>query len=686
MTRFKSLSFVIIGFLVAVGAVFVVSAALIRGKVADSQIYWSHYQDISSPKDRALNSLVSNLGYGGMIHQFKNYVLRKDGKRLGRIRAAAGAAQGALKAYRAVGINAEEQAAIKAISGVIADYTAKTDLVAALVAEGKTSRQIDKTVKVSDKPALEGIKVLKATLLAQRHADQGAETKIELLVALREALGYGGMIHQFKNYVLRQDAPRVAKIRARVAGAREIVAKFNSLGVNEREAAALAAISNVVNAYDKNTGLVEGLVAKGSTVEKLDKSVKISDGPAIKGFDILVGEIAAQTKAEQRQLTGNLESATLLSLIIMAFAVVSSLGLTTLTGWVLLIRIVRPTLAMTEQMNAVAEGDLGVEISGLGRDDEIGDMATAVEVFKQNAVERERLEAERAEGQVAREARAKKIDAITKDFDNSVAGILKTVTSATTEMDATANAMTSTAAQSVQRATAVAAASEQASTNVQTVATASEELSASIGEITRQVSESARITDEAVSQTEKTNQSVLGLNDAAQKIGDVVDLINDIASQTNLLALNATIEAARAGDAGKGFAVVASEVKNLANQTAKATEDIAAQITTMQEETNGAVSALQGVGETIGKINDISASVSAAVEEQAAATQEIGRNVDQAAKGTQEVTENISSVNEATSETGAAAAQVLSASEELARQADALKSTVETFLTDVRAA
>lgn len=559
MTRFKSLSFVIIGFLVAVGAVFVVSAALIRGKVADSQIYWSHYQDISSPKDRALNSLVSNLGYGGMIHQFKNYVLR-------------------------------------------------------------------------------------------------------------------------------QDAPRVAKIRARVAGAREIVAKFNSLGVNEREAAALAAISNVVNAYDKNTGLVEGLVAKGSTVEKLDKSVKISDGPAIKGFDILVGEIAAQTKAEQRQLTGNLESATLLSLIIMAVAVVSSLGLTTLTGWVLLIRIVRPTLAMTEQMNAVAEGDLGVEISGLGRDDEIGDMATAVEVFKQNAVERERLEAERAEGQVAREARAKKIDAITKDFDNSVAGILKTVTSATTEMDATANAMTSTAAQSVQRATAVAAASEQASTNVQTVATASEELSASIGEITRQVSESARITDEAVSQTEKTNQSVLGLNDAAQKIGDVVDLINDIASQTNLLALNATIEAARAGDAGKGFAVVASEVKNLANQTAKATEDIAAQITTMQEETNGAVSALQGVGETIGKINDISASVSAAVEEQAAATQEIGRNVDQAAKGTQEVTENISSVNEATSETGAAAAQVLSASEELARQADALKSTVETFLTDVRAA
>jgi len=424
----------------------------------------------------------------------------------------------------------------------------------------------------------------------------------------------------------------------------------------------------------------------GSTVEKLDKSVKISDGPAIKGFDALVAEIAAQTKAEQQQLTGNLGSASLLSLVIMVVAVVASLGLIALTAWVLLVRIVRPTMRMTEQMNTLAQGDLTVEISGLGRKDEIGDMANAVEVFKQNAVEREKLEAEQVEDRVAREERAAKVDDITKDFDGAVAGILKTVAAATTEMDATARAMTDTAQQTMERSTTVAAASEQASVNVQTVATASEELSSSIDEITRQVNESARITDEAVNQTEKTNQSVLGLNDAAQKIGDVVGLINDIASQTNLLALNATIEAARAGEAGKGFAVVASEVKNLANQTAKATEDIAAQITSMQEETNGAVAALQGVSTTIGKISEISSSVSAAVEEQSAATQEIGRNVDQAAKGTQEVTENITTVSEATSETGTAATQVLSASEELAKQADALKGTVEKFLTDVRAA
>ncbi|MDP6876611.1 MAG: hypothetical protein QF521_24095, partial [Alphaproteobacteria bacterium] len=295
MSRFKNLSFVIIGFLAIVGAVFVVSASLIRGKVADSHVYWAHYQDVSSPKDRALNSLVSTLGYGGMIHQFKNYVLRKDQKRLRRIRAAAGAAQGALAAYQAVGVNDQEKAAIDAIHGVIADYTAKTDIVASMVADGKTSRQIDKVVKISDKPALEGIKVLKASVLAQRRSDLTGETKIELLVGLREALGYGGMIHQFKNYVLRQDAPRVAKIRARVTSAQEIMAKYKSLGVNQRETAALGAIAAVVSAYNKNTDLVEGLVAKGATVEKLDKSVKISDGPAIKGFDALVAEIAAQT-------------------------------------------------------------------------------------------------------------------------------------------------------------------------------------------------------------------------------------------------------------------------------------------------------------------------------------------------------------------------------------------------------
>ena len=355
-------------------------------------------------------------------------------------------------------------------------------------------------------------------------------------------------------------------------------------------------------------------------------------------------------------------------------------------GYLLARSISRPVIEMTDAMGVLAGGDKTVEIPARDRADEIGAMAGAVQVFKDNMIRNDQLVAEQEQERAAREERGRKIEGITENFDTAVANILETVASATTEMESTANAMSGTADRTMQQSSAVASASEQASANVQTVAAASEELASSIDEITRQVTESARITSEAVEQTETTNRSVVGLNEAAQKIGDVVELINDIASQTNLLALNATIEAARAGEAGKGFAVVASEVKNLATQTAKATEEIGGQIAAMQQETDGAVGALQGISETIGRINEIAASVSSAVEEQSAATQEIGRNVNEAAKGTQEVNENIAKVSEATSETGAASGQVMSASTELAKQADGLKSTVETFLADVRAA
>jgi methyl-accepting chemotaxis protein len=358
-----------------------------------------------------------------------------------------------------------------------------------------------------------------------------------------------------------------------------------------------------------------------------------------------------------------------------------------LLGLVIARSLSRPVIAMTGAMNRLAAGDTKAEIHGAERADEIGTMAKAVAVFRTSMIETERLRHEQEETKRNAEAERKTAMAKLADaFEAGIKGVVNAVSSMAGDMRASAQSLSATAEETSRQSTAVAAASEEASTNVQTVAAASEELSSSISEISRQVTQSAKIAGQAVTEAGQTNQSVQSLADAAVKIGEVVKLINDIAGQTNLLALNATIEAARAGEAGKGFAVVASEVKNLATQTAKATEDITAQITAIQGATNDSVSAIGGIAKTIAEINEIATAIASAVEEQGAATQEIARNVQQAAKGTGEVSENIAGVTKAAGETGSAATLVLSAAEQLSGQSAELRRQVESFLSQVRAA
>lgn len=374
-----------------------------------------------------------------------------------------------------------------------------------------------------------------------------------------------------------------------------------------------------------------------------------------------------------------------------------------------------PIVNLTRAMVTLAAGEKETEIPSKGRTDEIGDMAEALESFKQAAIDSENRAIARAEEERqlseerekaaadkavadrkatekaendAREAaeRAEQLAQITSEFETTVNSVLATFSSAATEMQSSAQTMSATAEQTSQQSTAVAAASEEASSNVQTVASAAEELTSSISEITRQIDESARIAREGVEDAEKANERVQGLAMAASKIGEVVDLINDIASQTNLLALNATIEAARAGEAGKGFAVVATEVKSLADQTAKATEEIGSQIAEIQGATNDAVEAIRGIGETIGKVDGIATSIAAAMEEQGASTSEIASSVQSASAGTQEVSSNIAGVTQAASETGNAATGVLNATKELNEQANVLRSAVDGFLEKVKAA
>jgi len=349
-------------------------------------------------------------------------------------------------------------------------------------------------------------------------------------------------------------------------------------------------------------------------------------------------------------------------------------------------KVVGPIAEMTGAMSALAKGDKSVRVPHVGRADEVGAMADAVEVFRANMLRADELAAEQEKERVAREKRALTIETLTRDFDSTVSSVLGHVAAATTQMQSTASSMAAIAEETSRQSTAVAAASGQATTNVQTVASAAEELSSSIQEISRQVSQSATIAGKARHDASQTNGQVEGLADAAQKIGEVVSLIQAIAEQTNLLALNATIEAARAGDAGKGFAVVASEVKSLATQTAKATEDIAAQITGIQSATGDAVGAIKGIASTIGEINEIATTIASAVEEQEAATREISRNVQDAASGTQEVSTNIAGVTQAAGQAGSAADQVRSAAESLATQSGDLRRAIESFLAGVRAA
>ena len=342
--------------------------------------------------------------------------------------------------------------------------------------------------------------------------------------------------------------------------------------------------------------------------------------------------------------------------------------------------------AMAHTMRALADGNSDVNLGFKPGNDEIGDMARSVDVFRQNAIERTRLEAETEAERRMKEKRAAAVETLIQAFEEASADAIGQVSAAATQMESAARTMSSSAAATTGKSAAVAHASEGASQNVQTVAAAAEEMVSSIGEISQQIARSTQIAGSAVDQVERTNGDVQRLDDAAKSIDDIVGLINDIAEQTNLLALNATIEAARAGEAGKGFAVVASEVKALASQTGAATQNISKHISGIQSATSKAVEAMSSIGGTIHEMSEIATAIAAAMEEQRAAAGEITRSAQEAADGTRDVFTNIQEVDRATSETGESAGQVLEASLAVSRQSGSLKTSVEQFLTEVRSA
>ena len=395
-------------------------------------------------------------------------------------------------------------------------------------------------------------------------------------------------------------------------------------------------------------------------------------------FDKRMDEIASAATAEY-------QSVSKLMITVAVASVLFGLGFGFMVGQYGIAQPVRGLVAMVQRL---ANGEFDIEITGKERRDEVGEIAVAIDEFKIKLADKARQEAEDKADADRLAAAQRKADMVklADSFEAAVGSIIETVSTSATELEAAAQTLTHTAETTQQLSTTVAAASEEASTNVQSVASASEELASSVGEVGRQVQESSKIAQEAVRQAEKTDARIVELQQAAARIGDVVKLITAIAEQTNLLALNATIEAARAGEAGKGFAVVASEVKQLAAQTAKATDEISGQITHMQTATADSVTAIKEIGSTIGRISEIAGAIAAAVEEQGAATGEIARNVQNAAQGTAQVAANIGDVNSGAAETGSASTQVLSSAQSLSSEGSRLKLEVERFLGTVRAA
>ena len=442
----------------------------------------------------------------------------------------------------------------------------------------------------------------------------------------------------------------------------------------------------VTNGRMLSRELMDGVKAKGEillTYEYVkpgeEKPIrKIGYAVAVPGFDMYLGTGAYldDIDAKMRPL------AWLLGLAILGIAIVAG-GI----AWLISRSITHPLARLGARMQALAERQFDGEIPGLGRGDEVGAMAATVQIFKDNAMRMRDLEQSEAETQAraAAERRAA-MESLASDFERSVNGIVHSVSTAASGMQTTAQSMTSTASDASARAATVGAASQSASNNVGTVASAAEELSSSVVEISRQVSRSTEIASKAVGDAERTNATVQVLSTGAEKIGEVIKLIHSIASQTNLLALNATIEAARAGESGRGFAVVASEVKALANQTAKATEEISAQVAAMQTSTSDAVEAISGITQTIAQMSEITSGIAISIDQQGDATREIARNIQSVAAGSNEINAHIGGVTTAATATGKAALEVLANARELDNQSAMLRSAVDGFLAKVRAA
>ncbi len=640
----------------------VIAILTVVGFVVTATIYLtsnSQLQKAFANQDNAISSLRTA---EAIKYQFlnarrneKDFLIRLDKKYAGKHAKTVESVVAGLQQLRGIDDEPEAQELISSIETNFASYVQQFSKVQQMWGE----------VGLTPKEGLRG---------ELRKAVKTVETKLKAFELPQQTVTMLMMRRHEKDFLMRKDPKYIKRMISRKA---EFSEQLASTSIHDSDKAEILKLMDLYHEkFNQLAPLQLNLIPATKNLSKLF-AVAAPNLEALIAENIEEMALAGDSANETMSGTVTLMVSTMviIALIVGALALVIGQGVS------------GPIGLITNTMKRLSDNDLEVDIPAQNMTNEIGQMAAAVQVFKDNAIRVKEMEAEQVESEKRAEAEKRRtMNKMADEFLASVGGVVESVSSASTQLQSSAQSMTATSEEASGRATTVATASEEASTNVQTVASAAEELSSSIGEISRQVSQSTEIAGSAVSAAQKADEMVQGLAMSASKIGDVVELITDIADQTNLLALNATIEAARAGEAGKGFAVVASEVKNLANQTAKATEEISSQITDIQGATDNSVQAIQGITKTIGEISEISSAIAAAVEQQGAATSEIARNVEQAAAGTGEVSSNITGVTQAASEAGQSASQVLNAANELSQQSKTLKAEVDKFMAQVRQA
>jgi len=628
------------------------STLLSDTKVADSAAT-AKLGEVRAKTDDAISQMASGIADAGLTDAATTRTLQDIRDQLSGIRR---------------DVDAEIQKAREARGSLIVDYFPRMFALADKINVLLNSLE---AATVAADPSVAAVSTI-ARLAADMRESAGQHA-----ATLGGAMGAGRPLNQ-------NEADRIEQLRGRVDLLRERI--HNGIAQVGAPAALESAEKNTDAAYfGRGRALVDRHIKASRAGTAYDQTAGQMIGAIVPELQSILALRNAAIDESQVRAEAARSKATLTMTLTALLVAITALALVVIV--VMLRRhVVRPLSILTTMVTRLAGGDRSEAVPFADRGNEIGQMAGAIENLRRTAIEADTLAAANASEQAHKLERQRKVDDFIHSFEDSATGVLRDMTGAASMMQTTAKQMSHTAEATNSQATSVAASSEQASANVQTVAAASEELSSSIREISRQVQESATIAQRATSEADRTAQQVRLLDQAAQRIGEAVTLINGIAAQTNLLALNATIEAARAGEAGKGFAVVASEVKNLATQTARATEEISAQVTGVQNETSQVVASIEEIGRTITRMNDIATTVASAVEEQGAATQEIARNVQQAAIGTQHVSENIVDVTKGAAETGEAAQQVLGASESLARQGNQLKSAIEDFLGNIRSA